>query len=146
MTLPSRLPVALRNPDEYQYATFVEDRRPQFKIHRTVGLAHGAVSYRTTQTQYQVTMTANCAVYRRVDDEWRILYSFKRGATLRCLPWQKDPGPPEQRLAEDALRSIKIAVADLKRRLDRFALDPELADRINAECTAFTARVEGLFR
>lgn len=145
MTLPNKLPVELRNPDEYQFATFIADRSPQFKIHRTVGLAHGAISYRTQSRNFSLVMTSDCALYRRVGDEWRAVYSFKFGSELRCLPWQKDPGPPEQRLADQALRSIRACIADLRRRTSHYALDPALAEQIEAECEGFSRRIEELF-
>jgi hypothetical protein len=141
----SSIPVAVGNPEEYQFATFIADRQPQFKIHRTVGLAHGAITYRTRSRNYTLVMTSDCALYRRVGQEWRVVYSFNCNMELRCLPWQKDPGAPEQRLADDALRSIKISVADLRRRAAHYALDPVLAEGIEKECQAFTARIEELF-
>lgn len=145
MTLPNKLPVELRNPDEYQFATYIANRIPRFKIHRTVGLAHGAISYRTRSRNFSLVMTSDCALYRRVGDEWRVVYSFNRDSELRCLPWQKDPGPPEQRLTQDALRSIRVCIADLRRRVNHYALDPALAEQIETECQAFSQRIEELF-
>lgn len=146
MTIPSSLPLVRQNPDEYQFATFIAERTPQFKIHRTVGLAHGAISYRTRSSKnYEVVMTSDAALYRRVGDEWRVVYSFNCNMEMRCLPWQKDPGPPEQRLANDALFSIKVCIADLRRRVAHYALDPVLAEQIEKECRDFTERIEGLF-
>lgn len=137
--------VRVGNPEEYQFATFIDDRKPQFKIHRHVGLAHSAITNRTRSQNYNLVMTADCGLYRKVEDQWRLVYGFNKGMVLRCLPWQKDPGPPEQRLASDALRSIHISVADLRRRVRHYALDPELTAQIEKECQEFTARIEGLF-
>lgn len=133
-----------KNPNEYQFATFVSDRRPQFKIHRTLGQAHGAISYRTRTANYRVTVVADCAVYRRVADEWQIVYAFNRGSVWRCLPWQKDEGSPEKRLAEDAIRRIQISVADLQRQIAHSSLNPELSARLHQECQDFRKRIQEL--
>lgn len=114
------------NPDEFLFATYILDRLPKFKIHRTIGHARSAISQRVRYRDGQMTITADCALYQRNNaaGTWDPVHTFLRGHVYRRMPWQTDPGPQEQRAADDHLRWLNRAVDNVADSARQMSFDP----------------------
>jgi hypothetical protein len=125
-----QIQLAPQNPADFQWATWIQDRHPRFKVHRTRGHAHSAISQRTVTHNYRVSVTTLCVLYERNDAEqvWDPVHTFTGGEVLRFLPWQKDPGPPEDRAQQDRLRRLEIAFASLECRIRDLKFEPVVED------------------
>lgn len=103
MTDP-RIPVKKSNPNDYQQATYIADRTPMFKIHRTLGHAHAALSWKTDGRAIWTDM----ALYLKDGDKWVLQHEWKRGQFISHFPWQAAPPTPEQRAASNRVREWSI--------------------------------------
>lgn len=128
-----------QRPGDYQFATYIEDRLPQFKIHRTKGQAHQAISWRANKRNYQVQVTSDCAIYQRNDDAntWEPIHEFSYGQVLRCFPWQIDPGAPDERARADRQDRLKFALANLEVAVKRIGFDENVNGALLDELRTF---------
>lgn len=128
----SAITIKPHDPAEYQFATYIQDRTPRFKIHRTRGQAHQAISWRANKRGYQLHVSADCVVYQRNDTEqtWEPIHEFTYGQVLRCFPWQADPGSPEEQAAADRCDRLSSVVRGLEWQVKRLGFDEETERRI----------------
>lgn len=90
-----RIPVKKANPNDHQQATYIADRIPRFKVHRTLGHAHAAISWKAHGRKIWTDM----ALYTKVEDEWVLQHEWKRGERVDHFPWQAVP-PTEEELRD----------------------------------------------
>lgn len=121
-----RIPVKKANPNDHQWATYIADRSPRFNIHRTLGHAHAAISWKT----YGRRISADMALYVKDGDDWVVQHEWQRGEQFTHFPWQTPPPSPEEQAAkrrEDEWARLKIHLATFIGSLD----DVEFEARLN---------------
>lgn len=139
-------PVQSTDPKLYQWATFIQDRSPQFKIHRNIGHARSAIGNRARMRDYLLIMTASCALYRLVDGEWRPESVFSCGDKLNHFPWQQDPGSAQERMTADAKRGVENILGNLRYLMGRLNLSESLRTNLDDEVRIFTNRVREVLK
>lgn len=114
----SQHPDPQKFPEPHTWATWLEERHPQFKTHRTLGTAKNAVtgkfSHRTS------TLVGNCYIYRWDEDlgDWVEEYFIPHGATKEASPIHavtikretSQVRGPSQKAVDQALASIQAAI------------------------------------
>src|SRR6478736_1217146 len=96
------IPLKVRKAGEYEWATYIKDRHPQFKVHRTVGHAHAALTNRLSYGRNLRQVTADLALYHLEGTDWVPQLQLAYGTVISHFPWQEaPPSPAEQRRERD---------------------------------------------
>ena len=83
MTDQKLLPV-----QSFPYLTVAPDRRPQQKVHKNIGQAKNAISYRASMT-YKRALPKDCQIYEWKNDKWTLLWDIPAGTRVDDMPWNK---------------------------------------------------------
>lgn len=70
----------------FPYLTVIPDRIPQQKVHKNIGQAKNAVSYRAS-LHYKRGIPNDCQVYEWKDSQWVILWDIPAGTEVDEMPW-----------------------------------------------------------
>lgn len=137
-----KISIKVNKADEYQYATFIQDRHPKFKIHRTGGHARAAISYKTQSRNHVLIFTSDCAIYQRndADGTWDPIHTFTYGQRLRHLPWNQDPGSPQELAAAERSQTFEYSVSSFEMQIRRLDFDPGIRAKLISALRQFKAQ------
>jgi len=80
VTSPKLLP-----EQTFPYLTVIPDRRPVQKVHRNIGQAKNAVSYRDS---FYTGIPCDIQVYEWKRDHWTLLWDIPAGTKSSQMPWK----------------------------------------------------------
>lgn len=132
------IPVKLKKPGEYEWATFISDRFPRFKVHRTVGHAHAALTNR--RSYYGNRLTADVALYRMQEGNWVPEFALAEGTTITHFPWQEPPPDPAIQRKKQTHDNINSWLSSVISSVER-ELTGEVQRQAVAELKAVKAKV-----
>jgi hypothetical protein len=135
------LPVKFRKDGEFEWATYINDRRPQFKIHRTVGHAHAALTNRLSYRGWGPRrITADVALYHLEEGQWLPQLELASGTMITHFPWQEAPPSPEELHRERSIDQIGSYLRSVISSAER-ELQGEVRDRVLVELRSARAKV-----
>jgi hypothetical protein len=138
------LTVKVRKPGEFEWATYIADRNPKFKVHRTIGHAHAALTTRAGSNSYQsdfrLHIYTDLVLYQLEELEWVPKFQAAKGSIISHFPWKPAPPPPEDLKRERTTRRMENAV-DAVIYIAQRELVGEVRDKIVAELLATRAKV-----
>lgn len=113
MTNEEAIPVIKAKPDEFQWATRIETRTPKFKAHRTLGHAKAAIKSKF-MTYSRGKAECDMVMYRRQEDTWVPIHSWKYGDPVESVPWLPKPPSKEEVDRKKRVQEVEAGVNRIK--------------------------------
>jgi hypothetical protein len=134
------IPEKISRPGDYEWATYIKDRRPQFKVHRTVGHAHAALTNKVSRWRSPRTVTTDIVLYQLECGQWTPQLQLAEGSMITHFPWQEEPPSPEEQRRERSVSQVRQSLDSVIFTAQR-ELEGELRDRVLTELRSARAKV-----